>query len=1425
MHLRQKTLRRLLILGGVIAVAAIAFGIALWINTRKFEQKTAQARVNAMAAYAKGDYASALPYFSEYLSSSKTADKAPGEADVEALLAYGKSRQAIPMPKGRHLTEAMRIYERYLQLKPGDREAQHLLLELYPKVKYNEEALNLARKVLETDPKDVPALRAKVIALANQRNYKDALAVAEDLLRLIPNDLETHRNVQSLMVMMGNKPGEDSVATEKVVARYEALAKQHPDDPRFELMLARAYLFANNRERATFWLKSAAARHSTDPEFAAVLTSLLDRYDLFSESNEVLERLASVQNDAIHVRPLVRRMWYAHDDKSVLKRTDDQDPASPQSDTDLLAYRAMALYDLNRPTDAEPIVDALANRKDDMAAVAWATALRARATENLPPRERVKQYLAALERSPDNEAVHFFLGDAYAALGESEPALDAWRDAAQLAPSWAAPASAIARMLAATGRSAEALSASLEALRRAPKALGTVTGYIVAKFTEQQQNPDPAEQKRLLGTVEKVQAQVPREPETLHIYAALLSRTGQRDKAVEVIKSAIAPDAATPRDTLLALASVSFAEKLGLEGEILDCAERLHGVTPPIAIRKAVLLSQAGKTKDGLELLQDSRKRDTKSDPTQWDLAVLQYRENTGDTNLLSEWVRLGDANPDNALVQSAILRSPSRLKDKIFWLRTIERLKKLTGDEAVTPRLERARWLLAGDTTESQATDAIVLLKAMERIELPEIHRLLGLAHEKNAAHATGANRDSLLRIAVDELQKAFVARNADPAVATDYARVLRAVGRNTDADHVLSDMADHAPNMGLEGRKRTARTLIVQGQLAKAIEVLEPVGDGQDVSRDALLANLYRRTGQGDKSAAMYRKLLADDRAEAIAIAEGADYFASRGDADTAGAFLARLRSIDVPAATRELLFAAYYQRHGTSQQSLASFENAVAADPARPATWLGLVAHHLRRLEFAKAVAAADRGLKAIPDEPNLKALRARAVALEPYKQDASLQTLAEDLASDPQNGAITEMVRILSEARGSGAPLLVTVGKLRELADRNPDASHLQMYVAQAYARSGQFDEAERIAQRAAERSPNDTEAARLLTMIYAARPGAEKWPKVLDAARQWRRRSLDDPTAADLSIAGTLIEMRRYNDAASQLQSYIPKEPKPGTANPAVLSVYAQAVVRAGDPKRASDLLLPLAKSSSAWRKLWLGVAPLAFDNAAGASAWIEQIAPLVPPDAPAEQVALADAWCAVGVKFSSDAEIQKAKAIAQPLANDPKTAAEGWRLMAMVSEQSGDMDGASHAWRRMLKLKPNDSNLQNNLAYALLHSDKPEDLAEARKLIEAALAKSPNNSTYLDTLARVHLKAKDLPAAEHAFQRALDAESTSVEAMIGLADVHAQAGRIDKARDLLVRINNALQASGNSALPAGLRRQLESVRQSVKPPVQSGRID
>jgi tetratricopeptide (TPR) repeat protein len=188
----------------------------------------------------------------------------------------------------------------------------------------------------------------------------------------------------------------------------------------------------------------------------------LDRLRLYGDSLALLEAAAvagatpatrpaetppgGVDARAWVRRALAQRQWQLGRYQAVADSLAAIDAKTPAADAHLLAYRALSLDALGRGGEAMPIVEALARREDDPTAAAWAKAIRAREAEPaLPPAERVKAYQAALEDDADVAAIHYLLGEAYGAEGETELAVAAWRKAAELSPSWALPASMAAR--------------------------------------------------------------------------------------------------------------------------------------------------------------------------------------------------------------------------------------------------------------------------------------------------------------------------------------------------------------------------------------------------------------------------------------------------------------------------------------------------------------------------------------------------------------------------------------------------------------------------------------------------------------------------------------------------------------------------------------------------------------------------------------------------------------------------------------------------------------------------------------------------------------------------------------------------------------------------------------------------------------------
>ena len=112
--------------------------------------------------------------------------------------------------------------------------------------------------------------------------------------------------------------------------------------------------------------------------------------------------------------------------------------------------------------------------------------------------------------------------------------------------------------------------------------------------------------------------------------------------------------------------------------------------------------------------------------------------------------------------------------------------------------------------------------------------------------------------------------------------------------------------------------------------------------------------------------------------------------------------------------------------------------------------------------------------------------------------------------------------------------------------------------------------------------------------------------------------------------------------------------------------------------------------------------------------------------------------------------------------------------------------------RRLLEERPGDPVVQNALGYTL--ADQDRDLAEARLLIEASLAQTPDSAAVLDSMGWVLFRQKEYPRAldylQRAYRRAQDPEIA-----LHLGEVQWALGDRDAARktwkDALERDPNA----------------------------------
>ncbi|HWE94420.1 MAG TPA: tetratricopeptide repeat protein [Tepidisphaeraceae bacterium] len=1390
MNIRPKTLRRLFVLfvGLLIVVGA---GVLMWVNRHRSDAADiARLRAQGMAHYQSGDYGNSLTELGDYFNKSKAQD-----TDTEAFFAYATSRIKVEAPRSRNLHEGLQLFQRYLEIKPNDDKARHQLLELYTTLSYNTEAVRLADELLSKNSHDTEALKFKTIALNKQHKFDEALAVSGRLNELSPQDLVSQVVTLELLSELQTPPA-------GLVSHAEALRQAHPDDPRFEVLMAYAHLLAKQDAEAVKWMQSAAGRNPPDAQFVSELSRLLTAEGLYAESGTLTRRAADALPDVAVQRMLAQRLLQDQKLDELIERWKALDPKSPSADGRVLGYRALALYEMGKAAEAGPLLSALSKRTDGPS-VAWSAALAARYGAPSPtPTELVSKLHDALTRDAENPALRLMLAEAYEATGETEIALQQAREVAQATPSWAAPYVQMSRDLIATGRRQEAVAAAQEALKRAPGHYDAETMLAKALFAWSSDAGPAADYSKLIPILEDIQ-KTWQDPDTLPIYVTVLSRTGKRDDAIGLVKSALAANPPFPSQVLLRLANVSDAEKLDLGQAVRDQLQKSQGLTPEVALSQAGALLDAKRPQDGLKLLLDAQKGHETELP--WRMAVAQYRELTQGAEALGDWVALGDQFPADLPVQEQILRARSRTQDRAFWLRTIDRVKGLTGEQGMLWKIERSRWLLSGDLSEKDKADAVNLLTDVTHSApgLAEPHRLLAVALEKVNNNAS----------AIRELTTAADLTPDDPGTTQDLVRLLLAGNKTSDAIAYLDRLA-RGPRLLPEARLWLARTYAEQGFNDKAITILgeDAAPGGSTPQRDATLAGLYRRTGRLDEAAALYKGLLDKSIPDAGVWGDAADFFASQKDMPAAEQFLAKLKDVPLTPGGAELIRAQFAERWTGADEALKQYDAATKAAPASENTWGSLAGFHLRRLQFSQASAAADEGLKAIAASARLKALKEDASQLAALGERRDLQPLADALSRDPLDAGAVEMLRALSAARAANLPPEETTEKLREVADKYPAFLPLQTQVVRNYILAGQYDKAADVAHRAAQSCPNDPEPQRLLTGIYADNG---EWSKAAEAAHLWRQRSPDQPMAADLMLAQIYLRQpHKDGPAAVGLLEPYAKASVPPEKKELALRLYARALLLSGRQADAAELLKPLLARSATWRVAWLEMTDAGHTDAQGASAWIAQVAPLASKDSVEEQYALAKAWYTAGTQYDSPKALDAARDVVKPLIAQPDAKPQVWLLAAVTAQGQGDYVSAEEAFRHVVRANPKSPDAQNDLAYALWLRGRPEDLVEAQKLAQAAVAAQPTTASFYDTLARVQAKAGDRKSAIATFRTALEKDPNSLEAMIGMADLLTQEpGKRDEARDLVAQIKRLMEAS--PPLPTVLRQQYQAVRDAI----------
>ena len=1385
MPVRPKTRRRLLLLV-LIGVVLIGAGTGVFLYRKhQIRQDMLAKRAEGMAAFEQGDYVTAMHSVGSYLNRYPE--------DVEALYAYAVSRREVTEPDGEHLRQAIGMFRRVMELEPKHQDARTALLELYPRVGFNTEALQLAEEQLRHDPDDAMALWAKARALAAVRRFVDAVPVAENYTRQKPEDLSGHLLLFSLYDAL-NEPDEP------YIEHAERMADRLADHPVMPLLRATVFLLTDDREQAEAWAAVAAEREPPDADYALQVANTFERLDKFQAAREYLQDVTDADAAPQLQRALAHHLWQSGRIEALIERLDHLDAADEQTPADLLGIKAMALLSAGQNDQASPIIDALGQREEDQVAAAWHRVLD---TSQQQPQVSPQQIIAACDEALRTLKNHpYFLtikAEALASVGEHDLAIAAWSQAAQRAPAWPMPPLRMAQTLLVVDRPQQAYLAARQVLRRSPNNLSAA--LVLAESLYRGLAPEQVEQTdQVIAVLDQIQAAAPGEPRSAIIRTDLLARRGSTEQARQAIQALLDAEQKLPVSYLLRLSEISKRYDLGLSEACLARAEQTHGQSVALIYARAVDLAAEGQIDQGRRMLIAAvDAADTPEDKLDAQITLARYHQQVRDPQATQAWAELADAHPDNARVQRIVLDTNVAWADLDLIARVLNRLEA-DHSQGLTWQVARARYLLQSDPSDRAAREAARMLS--------QVIASAPAAFEPRMLAVEAYQRLGNSSPAMEHLDAAINLRPDALSPQLEKIGMLLAEGDQTHARTALEQIAAR-DRLSLAQRRRMAALFGRLGQVNRAIDQLVAAYDGDERAPDLLLASLYRRAQRLESAQAICQRML-EEQPTAAAIEFAADFYASRDKMDQARAALDRLDGLELEPGLAELIRANFAARYQGDEQAIAAYRQAVEVAPDSDRAWSLLINQQLYRGDveaLAQAIADAHR---ALPADATFALLHEHRDLMTYATERSGIRPLAAALIRSPEyQQACIDAIRLLKSGQDEQRSVTEQIARVRQLADRHPRCLPLQSLLVRLYMDAGQADDAADIATRAMQAFPNSAEPAWMAAEALAA---AGRWSEALGVSQEWRNRSANQPIAADMMIAEARMQLGESTSAVEQLAPHLETALADPDANVPLIVKHVRAYVAAGDVERAARLLQPQLERSTMWRSIWIRMAYLILPDVESGRAWLERVEPLIPADNLDQQVELARGWRALDERYDKPAYSDRARELLGQVVAMADPPAPAFAMLAVMAEVDADTTQAEKLYSRTLEADPDHPMAANNLAMMLITNQR--EPAEALRLARIAVERIPRSADFRDTLALALAENGQFDEAVRQQTAAVQLAPNDPSLIINLAYLLARADRIDTAAEVLDRLDQAIQ--NPQQLPQALRNTMDQTRKLIQ---------
>jgi tetratricopeptide (TPR) repeat protein len=391
----------------------------------------------------------------------------------------------------------------------------------------------------------------------------------------------------------------------------------------------------------------------------------------------------------------------------------------------------------------------------------------------------------------------------------------------------------------------------------------------------------------------------------------------------------------------------------------------------------------------------------------------------------------------------------------------------------------------------------------------------------------------------------------------------------------------------------------------------------------------------------------------------------------------------------------------------------------------------------------------------------------------------------LAAQGHNQEAGELLEKLRGTRPTDSALAAILSKVLERAGRPEQAAHVLADLDAGLAKAGKHEE--------------ERQARLELAQVYY---DAKQWDRVGETLQPLVRLAPRDGGAvrepALLLAADALIQRKSYDEALRLLDQ---AQTSPPAAS--LTSKRAEVLYRAGRERDAARQLEELAAAPDPLAALAAAEAYQRLEKYADSIPVLERLvaAPPAPAGPPAYRVPATAGTPDITVIPSAPGSPGTGAKL------QPPSGKAAHFLLGAAYERTGKREQAVAEFRQLLGVDPEYHAALNYLGY--MFAERGENLEEARKLVEKAVALEPDNGAYVDSLGWVYYRLGRFDDALATLQRATRLETADGTVQEHLGDVYGAMGKRDRAGEAYRR---ALELeSGDPAKAQEVRRKLDSL--------------